>query len=406
MNKLAIYSPNLGAISETFIKRHMEELAPGKTVVIAGSDQPPHYGHWSVDCPTLILSNRNTVFPKKFSTKLRLTILNSLGFKAKNNLYYNKELADFLIKNNVKIILAEYLDYSTTIIDLAKKLGIKLYAHAHGFDVSARLKEKFWRREYLKFNETNGVITVSKYSKDKLVKIGIKKELIHVIPCGIKIPSKFTKTSNGKQIKCISVGRMVSKKAPILLLKSFKKASSQNDLLTLDFVGSGVLYKEALQFIRDNNLADKVTLHGRIENDEVINMMKDADIFLQHSITDPVSGDQEGLPVAILEAMVHCLPVISTLHAGIPEAVIHNQSGLLVKEKDTSAMAKAILMLANNKNLRTNMGIAGRKIIEQKFTWQIEKESLLNLINSRENELMLNKSMPETNFSKAINFKD
>jgi len=380
MAKLAIYSPNLGAISETFIKRHMEEIAADQTVVVAGSDEPPHYGHWFVNNPTYILSNRNSVFLNT-RTQLWLTFLHAFGLISRKNLYYHKELTGFLTQNDVKVILSEYLDYSTTIIDLAKKLGIKLYAHAHGFDVSARLKQKFWKREYLKLNKTDGIITVSEYSKEKLIKLGLKKEFIHVIPCGIKLPPSFYKTNVSECIKCIAVGRMVTKKAPLLLLESFRLASEKNDLLTLEFIGTGVLYERALQYIKDHKLENKVKLHGNLANDIVINMMKEADIFLQHSITDPVTGDQEGLPVAILEAMAHYLPVISTLHAGIPEAVINNESGLLVNETDTAAMAKAILRLAENKSLRTSMGNVGRELIEKKFTWEIEKKSLLNLID-------------------------
>ena len=380
MVKLAIYSPNLGAISETFIKRHMEEIAADQTVVVAGSDEPPHYGHWFVNSPTYILSNRNSVFLNT-RKQLWLTILHTFGLISRKNLYSHKDLTEFLTQNNVKVILSEYLDYSTTIIDLAKKLGIKLYAHAHGFDVSARLTQKFWEREYLRLNKTDGIITMSQYSKNKLIKFGLKKELIHVIPYGINLPPLFNKTNVSKSIKCIAVGRMVTKKAPLLLLESFRLALEKNDLLTLEFIGAGVLYENAVQYIKDHKLEDKVKLHGNLPNDIVINMMKDADIFLQHSITDPVTGDQEGLPVAILEAMAHYLPVISTLHAGIPEAVINNESGLLVNEADTDAMAKAILKLAENKNLRTSMGSAGRKIVENKFTWEIEKKSLLNLID-------------------------
>ena len=383
---MAIYSPNLGAVSETFIKKHMEELAIDQTVVVAGSNELPYCGHWFINCPTYILSNKNSIFLNT-RTKLWLTILHLFGLRSRKNLYYHQELEEFLIQNNVKVILSEYLHYSTTIIDLAKKLGIKLYAHAHGNDVSATLKRKFWRREYLRLNKADGIITVSEYSKQKLIKLGLKKELIHVIPCGIKLPPSFSSTNESECIKCLAVGRMVSKKAPLLLLESFRLAAEKNDFLRLDFIGDGVLYKNALQYVKDHNLEDKVKLHGSLAHGTVMNMMKDANIFLQHSITDPVTGDQEGLPVSILEGMAHYLPVISTSHAGIPEAVINNKSGILVNEADTPAMAEAILKLAENKNLRRDMGRAGREIIEEKFTWEIEKRSLLNLID-KENSLI------------------
>jgi len=380
MQKLAIYSPNLGALSETFIKKHIEDILPGKTVVVAGSNDPPRYGHWSVDAPTYILRNRRSIALSK-RKKIWLTILHKLGLRPKNDLYYNKPLSDFLRQNNVDVIMGEYLNYSTTVIDLAKKLNIKLFAHGHGYDVSQLIKQPFWKREYQRLNKVDGIITMSEYNKEILIKAGIKKELIHVIPYGISLLPHVSKVRQSKFVKCIAVGRMVSKKAPLLLLESFMHASKRNDLLKLDFIGAGLLYDKALQYVKDFKLEDKVTMHGSLQNDMVINMMKEADIFLQHSITCPETGDQEGLPVAILEAMAYSLPVVSTFHAGIPEAVKNNESGFLVKEGDTYAMAEAILNLASEETLRINMGKAGRDIIEKKFTWDIERNSLLKLLN-------------------------
>jgi glycosyltransferase involved in cell wall biosynthesis len=79
--------------------------------------------------------------------------------------------------------------------------------------------------------------------------------------------------------------------------------------------------------------------------------------------------------------MAYSLPVVSTFHAGIPEAVKNNESGILVEEGDTNAMAEAILKLAQDETLRINMGNVGRNIIETKFSWEIEKSSLLKLLN-------------------------
>jgi glycosyltransferase involved in cell wall biosynthesis len=88
--------------------------------------------------------------------------------------------------------------------------------------------------------------------------------------------------------------------------------------------------------------------------------------FVQHSVRAP-SGDSEGTPVAILEAAASGLPVVSTRHAGIPEAVLDEVSGLLVEEGNVSAMADAMCRLLDTPGLAVRMGEAGRKHMQINF---------------------------------------
>src|SRR5262249_1315641 len=106
---------------------------------------------------------------------------------------------------------------------------------------------------------------------------------------------------------------------------------------------------------------------------------QESDLFLQHAMTDPFTGDQEGLPVAILEAMASGLPVVSTDHAGIPEAVVDGTSGYIVSEGDTRAMAERILALAGDPDLRARMGLAGWQRVRDFYSWEKERRDLLDI---------------------------
>src|SRR5690606_2027114 len=94
----------------------------------------------------------------------------------------------------------------------------------------------------------------------------------------------------------------------------------------------------------------------------------------------PGTGDEEGLPVAILEAMASGLPVVSTRHAGIPEAVIEGTTGYLVDEGDTAGMAAHVVRLARDAELRRRMGHAGWQRALQSFSWPRERARLLELL--------------------------
>ncbi|MCB0832685.1 MAG: glycosyltransferase family 4 protein [Bacteroidetes bacterium] len=377
---LAIIAPHIGARSETFIQRHMDSLAPERTVVIAQSADPPHAGHWDVDAPQLILNKMRRHRPLSFLAQ-QLTTYTGVTVDILNN--REKHVVRFLAEHGVTAILGEYLNFSHPYIKIARQCGIRFYAHAHGYDVSRMLKDQQWREKYRDYNDADGVITMNSVSRQRLIELGIQQEKIHIIPYGIDIQSSHPAravTSN-ECVRCLAVGRMVAKKAPLLLLESFRQAVSTDSRLHMDYIGEGPLLEAVIAYVQKFALQNCVTLHKGQSNAVVKQFMEKADIFLQHSITDPETGDEEGLPVAILEAMASGLPVVSTLHAGIPEAVIEGKTGYLVEEGHTEAMAENILQLAQNPELREQFGDAGWQRAKQYFSWEVERTKLIKILN-------------------------
>jgi glycosyltransferase involved in cell wall biosynthesis len=173
---------------------------------------------------------------------------------------------------------------------------------------------------------------------------------------------------------------MVPQKAPILLFDAFRRAVEKDCRLHLHYIGSGPLQPAVEQFIAAFGLHDRVTLHSWRSNAEVRELMRSASLFLQHSMTDPHTGDQEGLPLAILEAMAEGLPVISTIHAGIPEAVIDGETGFLVNEGDSPGMADRIVWMAAHAALRSRFGAAAHARARAMFTWARERSELLTVL--------------------------
>jgi colanic acid/amylovoran biosynthesis glycosyltransferase len=280
----------------------------------------------------------------------------------------------------VEVMLGEFMDESVEWLKVAKQLGLRFFTHAHGYDISRQLKEERWIRQYQEYEKADGVITISRYSKSALEGIGLESRKIHVVPYGVAIPNSFQERIDHHEIRCIAVGRMVAKKAPIFLLDAFRRAHQVNPSIQLDLVGTGPLFPAAQQFIRAFGLERVVRLHAARPNDSVHALMKEADIFLQHSITDSLTGNQEGLPVAILEAMAFGLPVVSTRHAGIGEAVQEGITGYLVEEGDTSSMAERLLELAGDRGLRCQLGKAGYLQAKNNFSSTIQLAKLRNLL--------------------------
>ncbi len=353
---LAVTCYFYGAPSETFIRRHMFDLLPKKTVIVAVEEHDPFGWPTRADGPLLI-------------TKQLPAGADEI-----------EAVADLFIRHNVKVVLGEFLNMAYSWIDLADDLGIRLYGHGHGVDISQMLRNPVWQERYRKYNQTAGVITMSQVSKVRLTKIGIEESKIHVVPYGVDVPASPIERPDRGTVTCLAVGRFVPKKAPLKTLEAFSIAARDNPHLRLVFVGDGPLMDDARKFTQDRGISEKVRFTGVIPNDRVWRLMKDSDIFVQHSIVDPEKGDEEGMPVAIIEAMAHSMPVVSTKHAGIPEAVINGTTGLLVEEGDTEAMAKCISELAHNSQKRRSMGIAGWERAAAHFSWETEKEALRKIL--------------------------
>jgi len=372
---LAVLAPAIGGHAETFIRRHMEELLPGGTVVVADTAEGLYGGHWSVNCPSLILDQiRNDGLGGRFVR----AVARRLGGEAEERTSIVKS---FLKRHGVRVALGQYLDWSESWLRVAQALGIRFFGYGRGYDVSMCLREPKWRAAYRAYNHADGVITVSGISKTRLVDIGLDAAKIHVIPSGVHVPPYPLARPEGNPVRCVVVGRMVAKKAPIMALDAFRRAAEVCSELRLDYVGAGELSPAAQQFVRAFNLGDRVTLHGRQRSDVVQRLMREADIFLLHSMTDPETGDEEGLPTSIQEAMAYALPVVSTLHAGIPEAVLNDSTGYLVPEGDTVGMAERLIILARDPGLRRRMGEAGWSRAKEHFSWEKLRVKLLKILD-------------------------
>jgi glycosyltransferase involved in cell wall biosynthesis len=135
------------------------------------------------------------------------------------------------------------------------------------------------------------------------------------------------------------------------------------------------------QFVDACGLSDRVHLHGITSEETKKRLLSECGVFVQHSITDPETGNEEGLPAAIQEGMAHAMAVVSTRHAGIPEAVIEGETGLLVDEGDVEGMMNAMLQVTSCASM---LGRAGYLQAVAKQSWNGEKSRLLHWLCGRD----------------------
>src|SRR5438477_6996078 len=141
--------------------------------------------------------------------------------------------------------------------------------------------------------------------------------------------------------RIISIGRLVAFKGFEYLIDACVELARRGLEFTCEIIGDGPLRGDLEARIRKLNLSDRVHLRGSLSQGAVLEKLRSADIFALASVTD-AQGASDVFPTVIIEAMAAARPVVSTRLAGLPEAVVHGETGVLVAPGDTMALAKAL----------------------------------------------------------------
>jgi glycosyltransferase involved in cell wall biosynthesis len=259
-----------------------------------------------------------------------------------------------------------YVDFGTNAIyavEAAKSLGLPIASSFHGFDITASLRSpSYCRRLKPVLEQSDAMIVPSRHIRSLLENAGAPAEKIHVIAAGVNlaycpVPDWACKRTGAPTV--LSIGRLVEKKNPTGLVDAFRIVHDAMPQTRLVMVGDGPLKDDVLRRVGEQGLEGVVTLTGAQPHSVALEHLSAAWVFAQHSVTAP-NGDQEGLPVSVMEACACGVPVVATLHSGIPEAIDEGQTGYLVREHDLAAMGERILQLLRNPDEARRMGENGR----------------------------------------------
>lgn len=171
----------------------------------------------------------------------------------------------------------------------------------------------------------------------------------------------------------LHVGRLVEKKGTEFLLRAFDAVRAAHPRARLEIIGEGPLRRRL-----ERMAGEGVTFLGVLSPEEVASRMRTAALLAAPSLTTR-SGDAEGLPNVVVEAMASSLPVVATDHGGIGEAVADGRSGFLIPEGEPEALARRLAELLADPNMRARMGAAGRKTAETRFDVVRQMERLEEL---------------------------
>ena len=230
-----------------------------------------------------------------------------------------------------------------------------LILHAHGasfdefFDGLPSLAQRLVMRIFARANRF--VVLSSQWKDFYMRRCGLPEERIAVLTNPTPLPKSLPDRSGRAQVQFLFLGRIGARKGSFDLLRAFRALpEALRQRARLVFAGDGQgdeLRAEA------RDLGELVTVHSWIDSTQRDALLVASDVFVLPSY-------HEGVPMAMLEAMAHGLPIIATPVGGIPDAVTNDVEGFLIKPGDESALTQVMTRFIEDEPLRLACGRAAR----------------------------------------------
>jgi len=392
MTKVAYLLHRFPARTDTFIKREIRALqSAGTSVSVISVWKPNHdettdaiISEWSSD--TTFLNSRPrfrlAILVSKFVAQRPLIALKTafLAYKLSRPglrgtvyqlLYFIEAIlaAHHLVESGVEHVHNHIGDQSGTVTMLAAKLaGISYSITFHGWPVFfdapySRIKEKVLGAAFTR--------SISFFCRSQLMMFSnsVDPSSFKVVHCALEL-DKYQYRRPRKNVKTLfCAARLAPEKGLTFAITALSILTDQGYDLELHLAGGGPSQKQLERTAEQLGLRHRVRLLGYLSEDEVIEHLTRADIFILPSFV-------EGLPVSAMEAMAVGVPVIATNIAGTSELVEPNRTGILVRPSDAQSLADAAVKLISDHDLRISLSESARRKVEDEFDITVETARL------------------------------
>lgn len=260
----------------------------------------------------------------------------------------------------------------------------KLITIFRGHDISYFVKEKGEKVYDALFKQGDYFLANCEFFKRRAIDLGCPPDKIRVHGSGLdysRFPFQIRQFPEDGIVRIATTGRLVEKKGIEYSIRAVAQVLKQYPNLEYTIIGEGPLRSNFEQLIQSLGVERSIKLLGRKSQAELIALLETSHLFIAPSVT-AADGNQDA-PVNVLkEAMAMGLPVISTLHGGIPELVEEGVSGYLVPERDAEAIATRLVDLIEHPDRWAAMGQAGRAFVEQNYDLNRLNDALVSLYES------------------------
>ncbi|MBW4447811.1 MAG: glycosyltransferase [Spirirestis rafaelensis WJT71-NPBG6] len=402
--KIAIIAGQFPVLSETFILNQITGLiARGHEVDIYAS-QPNDCSKIHPDVEKYQLLKRTYYIPSIPGNyflrlvkalvlllfnfhKAPLVLLRSLNFFKYGEKAYSLKFLylaiPFLKPKTYDIIHSQFGVFGLDSV-VMRDIGIikgKLITSFRGFDISRYIQEHGEDIYNPLFAEGDFFLTNCEFFRQRAIKLGCDANKIVVHGSGIdcsQFPFKPRHLQPDGKIRIATTGRLVEKKGIEYAIRAIAKVVKNYPNIEFNIIGDGELKEHLQQIIQELDVAEQVKLAGWKNQPEIIEIIDKTHIFIAPSITAK-DGNQDAPVNTLKEAMAMGLPVIGTLHGGIPELVKDGISGFLVPERDADAISEKLSYFIEHPEVWEQMGSAGRIYVESHYNLNKLNDELVEI---------------------------
>ena len=261
-----------------------------------------------------------------------------------------------------------------------RRAGIPVVFYTHAEELTSPDESRFVGTGHFEaLRKAEGVVAVSRFTRDKLVELGVREDRIELIPNGIDLQA-FTPGEkdagllkeyglSGKRI-LLTVGRLTERKGHSTVLRALPRILESFPDVVYVAAGPGRFLREIglPALAKELGVEEHVRFVGTVEAARLCDLYRACEIFVMPNYTLP-NGETEGFGLVFLEAAACGKPVIGGRDGGVPDAVIDGETGLLINGASVEEFAEAAMRLLGDRELAARMGARGLERV-QSMDWK------------------------------------
>jgi len=263
-------------------------------------------------------------------------------------------------------------------VDVAEKMDVSLTSTAHAFEI---FSDGLIGTTKKMCDSASRVLTISEYNRTYLRDVLNVVIPIDVVPASIRLEKFTPEDTQTVPNRLLTVGRLVRKKGHIYAIDAVSTLVEEHPDIEYHIIGGGNGEQAIRRRVESRGIESNVEFLGKVSDNRLKREYSEAAVFVLPCVVDE-SGDRDGIPVVLMEAMAMRTPCVSTYVSGIPELIADDETGLLVPERNAHALANAIESLIEYPEKRDTIGTSARSFLESNHRISVEADKLVQSFDS------------------------